>query len=180
MSIPRLRVPSAFTLAIGVALGWGLASSKPPVLRAGGGDRSGESVLLTGPTLVRYDDALRVPISHDAIYYLDYKGGRLLATVPSYLSSSNSRKLLDSFAERDLVADFKLDPERGAKPHFLMTTGALGTHSDGWAPLYVFESSTSQVAVYKVQQQKIGTDNRPLFELMEIRSFARDAEPTDR
>jgi hypothetical protein len=176
MSIARLRVPGAFTLAIGVILGWGLAQCNPPVLRASGSDRAGESILLTGPTLIRYDEALRSPISQDAIYYLDYRTGRLLATVPSFLGSTNSKKLLDAFAERDLVADFKLDLERGPKPRFMMATGALGAHSDGWAPLYVFETSTSQVAVYKVQQQQLGTNSRPLFQLVEIRSFARDAE----
>jgi hypothetical protein len=176
MSVPRpRRLPGAITLALGVLLGWGLANLRAPILHAHGGDRSGESVLATGPTMVRFDDGLRVPLAHDAIYYLDYKGGRLLAVVPIYRGGNVGAKLLDNFAERDLVADFKLDLERGPKPHFMMTTGALGEHSDGWSPLYVFESTTSQVAVYRVQQQTVGTVTRPRFDLVEIRSFARGA-----
>jgi hypothetical protein len=63
--------------------------------------------------------------------------------------------------ERDLVADFKIDLENGPKPRFLMTTGSLGSYSDGWAPLYVFESTTNRLAIYRVQQLSVGTNSRP-------------------
>lgn len=179
MHFARSRLLGAFTLAVGVLLGWGLATLRTPVLHASGGDRSGDSILLTGPTLVRYDDTLRAPLAHDAIYYLDYKGGRLLATVPIFRSGGvDSTKFLDSFAERDLVADFKIDIERGARPRFLMATGALGPQSNGWSPLFVFETTTNQVAVYKVQSQIYGADTRPSFELVEIRPISTVAAQT--
>jgi len=149
-----------------------------PLVRAGGGDRSGESIVTAGPVLVRYNEGLKVQLPQDALYYLDYQGGRLLATVPSFRQSVGSSKLLDSFAERDLVADFKIDLENGPKPRFLMTTGSLGSYSEGWSPLYVFESTTSQVGVYRVQQQIVGTNSRPRFDLMEIRSIARASLPS--
>ena len=66
-------------------------------------------------------------------------------------SDGAKTQLLDSFAERDLVADFKLDLDGGARLRFLMATGSLGRYSAGWAPLYVFETTTGQVAVYRMQ-----------------------------
>ena len=59
-----------------------------------------------------------------------------------------------------------------------MTTGALGPYSAGWAPLYVFETTTNQVGIYRVQvQQTVGTapTTRPQFDLVELRSFAKTA-----
>jgi hypothetical protein len=172
--IPR-RIPGALALAIGVAIGWGLdhIPNAQSVVRAHGGDRWGDSILTTGPVLVRYNEGTKVQLALDAIYYLDYKAGRLLATVPAFQQSFGPAKMLDNFAERDLVADFKLDADNGPRPHFLMTTGALGTYNEGWSPLYVFESTTNQVAIYKVQQQTVGATSQPKFELVEIRSIGR-------
>jgi hypothetical protein len=177
MSIRPRRLPSSLVLVLGVALGWGLSASRTPLVRAGGADRSGESIVTTGPVMVRYDEGLKVPLPQDALYYLDYQGGRLLATVPTYKQTTGSSKLVDTFAERDLVADFKIDLENGPKPRFLMTTGSLGPYSDGWAPLFVFESTTNRLAIYRVQQQTVGTNSRPRFDLMELRSIARPPMP---
>jgi hypothetical protein len=173
MSLERPRVATAAALAAGVVLGWVLAVLPRPTARAGGGDRWGDAIVATGPVLIRYDDRLKSPLAQDALYYLDYRGGRLLATVPSYQAQvGGSVKLLSTFAERDLVADFKLDAEGGARPHFLMTTGSIGQYSEGWAPLFVFETTTNQVATYKVQPQNVGLSSRPSFELLEVRSIA--------
>jgi len=158
-------------LAAGVIIGWGVASVPGPraIVLANGGDRSGESMIATGPVLVRYDEGRKVQISQDALYYLDYGSGHLFATVPSFRQSSGPAKVLDNFAERDLVADFKIDLDNGARPRFMMTTGALGAYSEGWAPLFVFETTTNQVAAYKVQQQTVGLTTKHKFELIEIR-----------
>jgi hypothetical protein len=181
MPLPvRPRASTLLTLAIGAALGWVLAVVPRPAtprLHAGGGDRWGDTIVATGPILVRYDERLKAPLSQDAIYYLDYRAGRLYATVPSYQRSANATRLIDSFAERDLVADFRINIEEGPRPHFLMTTGSLGTYSEGWAPLFVFETSTNQVATYKVQQQTVGTNTRPSFELIEVRPVASAPAP---
>jgi hypothetical protein len=174
MFAPRSRIPTALALLIGVLLGWALASIRPTPLHAGAGDRSGEAIVATGPVLIRYDEAARAPIPLDAIYFLDYKGGRLLATIPSLRQTASSTRMIDTFDERDLVADFKLDLDTGPRPRFLMTTGSLGAYSAGWAPLYVFETTTNQLAVYRMQaQQTSGTDSRPRFELVEVRSYAK-------
>jgi hypothetical protein len=118
-------------------------------------------------------------MSQDALYYLDYRGGRLVATIPSFRQGIGSARILEGFVERDLVVDFKLDVEGGPKPHFLMTTGQLGSYGTGWAPLYVFETSTNQVAVYKADQNSIGGVARTRLDLVELRSLkpAAAADP---
>jgi hypothetical protein len=173
MPLERPRHSTAIALAAGVVLGWLLAALPRPALHATGGDRWGETIVTSGPVLVRYDERLKAPLAQDALYYLDYRGGRLMATVPSYQAQAGgSARLLTTFAERDLIADFKLDAEGGPRPHFLMTTGSLGQYSEGWAPLFVFETSTNQVATYRVQQQMVGMSSKPNFELLEVRSIA--------
>ena len=72
------------------------------------------------------------------------------------------------------MADFKLDLDNGPRPHFLMTTGSLGAYSAGWAPLYVIESTSNQIAIYRIQQQTVGTTATTRLELLEVRSLARN------
>jgi hypothetical protein len=176
MLVSRFHIPTALALVMGLIIGLALASLRPMSLHAGAGDRSGESIVATGPVLVRYDEAAKGPIALDAVYFLDYKGGRLLAAVPSYQQTNTSTHLIESFNERDLVADFKLDLEAGPRPRFLMTTGSLGPYNDGWAPLYVFETNTNQMAIYRMKVQlTIGKTSRPRFDLVEVRSFAKTA-----
>jgi hypothetical protein len=171
MVLPRARIPSVLLLILGLFLGWGLATLRPAQLRAGGGDRSGESIVVTGPVMIRYDEGNKVQVPLEALYILDYKGGRLLGTIPSLHQTVGSSHYLGAFAERDLVADFKLDLDNGPRPHFLMTTGALGIYGAGWSPLYVHETTTNQIAIYRIQQQSVGTNSSARFELIETRSL---------
>ena len=103
-------------LVVGVALGWALSNLRPAPLRAGAGDRSGESIVATGPVIVRYDEGAKAPIPLEAVYFLDYKTGRLLATIPTYQQSAASTRIIDPFVERDLASDFKLDLDIGPRP----------------------------------------------------------------
>jgi hypothetical protein len=170
----RTTIPtSTIILAVGVVAGVLLGGDRTPTLIAGGGDRSGDSIVTTGPVTIGYDEGMKVQIPQEAVYLLDYRGGRLVATIPSFRQGSGAPSLINTFAERDLVADFKLDLETGPKPHFLMTTGGLGAYSKGNAPLYVIETATDQLAVYQLQSYSIGRDSRPKFELIEVRSYAR-------
>jgi hypothetical protein len=179
--VTRSRIPTALALIVGVVMGWALASFRPVRLNASAGDRSGESIVATGPVLVRFDEAAKGPIALDAVYFLDYKGGRLLATVPSYRQTTSSTHLIEPFSERDLIADFKLDLDAGPRPRFLMTTGSIGPDNAGWAPLYIFETTTSQLAVYRMlRHTTIGTQTRPRFELLEMRSYAKGGETNRR
>lgn len=185
MISPRSRVPAAFALLVGVFLGWGLSSFRPIPLRASAGDRSGEAIVATGPVHMEFDETVKASIPLEALYFLDYKGGRLLGTVPSFRQTAVATELIDTFAERDLVADFKLDLDIGPRPHFLMTTGTLGAYSAGWAPLYVFETTSSQFAVYRMQlPQTMGTTlgrvAQAKFDLIELRSYAKAGTPNPR
>ena len=138
--------------------------------------------MATGPVMIRYDEGNKVQIPLEALYFLDYKGGRLIGTIPSIHQTVGARATSDAFAERDLVADFKLDLDNGPRPHFLMTTGSLGSYSAGWAPLYVFETTTNQLAVYRIQQQTVGTTASHAVRAARdaVAGQARRATPDDR
>lgn len=178
MDTPRLRLSNVLMLIAGLILGLALSAGRAPRLQAGGGDRSGESAIATGPIAIRYDEGNKTQIPHDALYYLDYKAGKLLATIPTYRQTPESTRYLEPFAERDLVSDFKIDVDNGPRPHFLMTTGQLGTFGGGWAPLFVFETTTSQVAVYRVQHHSVGVKNQMKFDLLELRPMNPPTLPT--
>lgn len=172
----RLRLSHALLLFAGVGLGLALAGGRPAQIHAGGGDRSGESILTSGAVSVRYDEGKKVQLPQEALYYLDYKAGKLLGTIPTFRQTVSSTTYLEPFAERDLVADFKLDLDNGPRPRFLMTTGQLGTFGEGWAPLFVFETTTGRVGVYRIQQQAVGIRNQLRFELLEMRPMAPETE----
>jgi hypothetical protein len=53
-----------------------------------------------------------------------------------------------------------------------MTPGSLGAYGDGCAPLYVFETTTKKVAVYKLLIQQIGLKSSSKLDLLEIKSYA--------
>jgi hypothetical protein len=174
MVVSRSSIPTVLVLLIGIILGLGLASFRAAPLHASAGDRSGEAIVATGPVHIRWDESAKSAVPIDALYFLDYKGGRLLATVPTFQQTTGTAQLIEPFSERDLVADFKLDLDTGPRPRFLMTTGSLGSNNAGWAPLYVFETTTSQLGVYRMQiQLTIGAPTRPRFDLVELRSYAK-------
>jgi hypothetical protein len=177
----RSQLPAIVLLLVGIFTGWGLASLRTPPIYASAGDRAGESIVASGPVIVRWDETVKGALPTDALYFLDYKRGKLLATVPTFQQSTGSTRILEHFSERDLVADFKLDVDSGVRPKFAMTTASLGANNVGWAPLYVFETTTSQLAVYRMQiQQTIGKPIRPHFDLVELRKLAKDATPAER
>ena len=174
MDASRSRFPILLALGLGILLGWAGSAFRPTPMQAGAIDRAGECIVATGPVLMQYDDNSKSPIPVEALYFLDYKGGRLLATIPTYRLAGTKMELIDGFVERDLAADFKLDLGAGARPRFLMTTGSLGRYSAGWAPLYVFETTTGQVAVYKMAVgQKYGQPGSGQFDLVELRHYDR-------
>jgi hypothetical protein len=169
---PRRRIPSVVMLLIGLGLGWGMANHRPQVAKAVGGDRYGDYSLASGPISVQYNDQTKIQAPLDALYFLDYKGARLVATVPVQRSSTAGSQLIDQFVERDLITDFKIDIDHGVNPHFLMTVGSLGAFTEGWSPLFVFETTTKQVAIYRLQSLSIGAKASSKLELMELKTYA--------
>lgn len=172
----RAALP-AIGLAVGLVLGWTFATLRPVAVLADRGGSSGEDLIASGPVMIQHDRGNDIQVEHDAVYYLDYKGGRLMASVPSLTRTAGNDRMLETFVERDLVADFHLAPG-SAEPHFLMTTGTLGALNGAWAPLYVFETSSKQVAVYRLTPQQVGTVPMPKFELLELKSLAKIPAPS--
>lgn len=169
------RMPPGVLILMGCVAGMLLAGRGSNVLQAGGGDHSGASIVATGPIATEYNKNRSVQVTKDAVYYLNYSKGRLLAAVPLQRQTATASQLLSEFAERDLVADFRLAP--GTHPHFVMTTGTLGAlDGEGWAPLFVFESTTGQMAAYRVEVQSTSGSSRPAFRLIERIQDARLAQ----
>ncbi len=169
---PRRRIPAVVMLLIGLGLGWGMANHQPPVVKAVGADRYGDYSLTSGAIAIQYNDQTKIQAPLEALYFLDYKGARLMATVPVQRSSMSGSQMIEQFVERDLIADFKIDVDRGVNPHFLMTNGSLGAFGEGWAPLFVFETTTKQVAIYRLASLAIGVKSSSKLELMELKTYA--------
>lgn len=186
MTVPRWQdsrggIPTLITLVVGLVLGWGFSTPRPSPLLAGGGDRYDESILTSGPAYIQYNESAKIQVSQDSVYFLDYRAGKLIATMPSLRQTSAGSTIIENFGERDLVADFKIDLDTSPRPHFLMTTGSISNNSrqafgDGWAPLFVFETTTRQVAAYKTEQKTIGTTNQIRLILLEVKPFT--SKPT--
>ncbi len=169
----RGRFPHALTLVAGIAIGWALTGHRPSIVKAGSGDRFGRFVVATGTIAIQYNDQTKTQAPQEAIFFVDYgQKIRLLATIPILRQSLNKSQLIDTFIERDMAADFKIDLDKDPLPEFVMTCGSLGSYGDGWSPLFVFETRTKQVAVYKVQAQSVGTKATAKFELLQVKSLA--------
>ena len=166
MTAPRPAFSHVAVLIVGLLAGWGLHSGHSRQLLAGGNDRWGERALAAGPVTVEMDSE-KNPVYQDALYYLNYSSGKLLTSIPMSKQVGLKTELITEFAERDLIADFQIKP--GMTPHFLMTTASLGMRGNGVAPLYVFETESGQVGVYRVQPQMTSTSSKPLFELLDRR-----------
>ena len=171
---PSRRLPGfAATLLIGLTAGWLAGGFRSPVARAvsGGADRFGDYATTTATVTIDYDDSSKIQAPQDAVFFLDYRAARLLVTIPTLKQSTGGTQVIEGFAERDLVSDFKLG-ESSPKPHFVMTSGSYGAKGARWSPLFVFETVSRQVAVYRVQPQSVGNKTQPKFDLLEVKSFA--------
>lgn len=142
------------------------------------GDRSGYQVA-TGPILAIPDPSSKVLYPLEAVYYLDYRGARLLAIIPTGSAptpaptaaslavpgSSSNDRYKSVCAGRDLIADFAIPP--GVEPRFLMTVARQGYGNGGWAPLWVIEGTTNQAISYRVSSDSVGGMNRAKFVLLD-------------
>jgi hypothetical protein len=122
-------------LSIGLALGgagvW-FFTVNMPWARAGN-DRHGEYIMTTGPVSVGL-----VGPDLDGVWLLDYKAGKLLATVVNRATGK-----ISGWAEVDLVNEFNIPPRQDV--HFLMTTGVV---AKGQTALYLAETATGKIGVY--------------------------------
>jgi hypothetical protein len=161
----------ALVLAGGVILGALIAGRPAPRLDAAGGDRPDAAMVATGPISIEQNPTLKVQVASDAVYYLNYSRGFLYAAVPMPNITPGQTRLLSDFGERDLLRDFQIGA--GTSPHFTMTTGTLGVMSEGWAPLYVFETTTGQMVAYRVIVQARVGNSAPSIQIVERRNDPR-------
>jgi hypothetical protein len=95
-------------------------------------DRFEDYILCTGAVSL----TPRVPT--DGVWLLDYRAGKLLATV----IDRDVAKVV-GWAEMDLVQEFGIQPKQDV--HFLMTTGSV---AHGQTALYLAETTTGKFGVY--------------------------------
>lgn len=168
----RPNLSTGAALAAGLILGTVLGGGRGRVLEAGGGDRPDAAIVSAGAIGVERNPQLEVQVDKDAVYYLNYSKGRLLAAVPLQRQTAAATQVLSEFAETDLVRDFRLAP--GTNPHFTMTPGRLGiSDGQGAAVLYVFETTTGQLGIYRAEASLTASSSRPLLRLLERKSDAR-------
>jgi hypothetical protein len=170
--MPRPALPrSGLLLTCGALLGVAIAGRPALRLDAAGGDRADAAVVTTGPISIEQNPTLKVQVASDAVYYLNYSRGFLYAAVPMPTVTPGQSRLLSDFGERDLLRDFQIGA--GTTPHFTMVTGTLGVMSEGWAPLYVFETTTGQMVAYRVISQARVGSSAPRLEIVERRNDPR-------
>jgi hypothetical protein len=121
-------------LGVGLILGGGAATLYMGTTRTAeaANDRSEDYILCTGAV------SLTPKIPTDGIWLLDYRAGKLLATV----IDRNLAKVV-GWAEMDLVNEFGIQPKQDV--HFLMTTGQV---TKGQTALYLAETTTGKFGVY--------------------------------
>lgn len=169
MSMRPRAFSGVLTLATGVVLGsWLTGGGSLRPLQAGAGDRPDAAIVATAPLAVEVHRATKATITNDAVYYLNYSRGYLCAAVPMLTKTAGASRILSDFGHRDLLKDFSIP--RGAEPHFAMTAGNLGANGEGWAALYVFETTTGQVGVYHVEPQVRAGSSAPQIVLVEKRT----------
>jgi hypothetical protein len=105
-------------------------------------DRAEDCILCTGAV------AITPNIPTEGVWLLDYRTGKLLATV---VDRATARVV--GWAEMDLVKEFGLAP--GQNVHFLMTTGIV---TRGQSALYLAETTTGKFGVYTMGPR---LDGRP-------------------
>lgn len=108
-------------------------NAETAALQAGNSDRFEDYVMCTGAVAVNP----RAPT--DGVWVLDYRAGKLLATV---VDRTQGGKIL-GFAELNIAQEFGIPPKQNV--HFMMTTGTI---AQGQAALYVAETTTGKFGVY--------------------------------
>jgi hypothetical protein len=193
MSRIRTRIAFGLCLMLGVVAGWLFAGSRLARLQASN-SRAGESISVTGPVEIQHHPVDKSQISRDGVYWLDYGAAKLFAAIPDagveaisqtgrtrVLNKLDPRrdqpkeggalkKVIEGIAERDLFEDFGL--QTGVQPHFLMNTASLGAYGAGEAALFVFETTTKRVAVYRARANKTGMEAKTVLDLVQIRAYA--------
>ncbi len=131
-------------LGLGLALGIAGAaaffrSASQPALA--GNDRAEDYIVTTGSMVLGPGQTA------DGIWLLDYRAGKLLASIVDGRTG-----IVRRWEEVDLVKEFNIPPKQNV--HFMMTTG---TTINGHTALYLAEINTGRFAVYGMAPRGDGT-----------------------
>ena len=156
------RFTYGLVLLAGVGLGclaviFGTGSPQP--VHAASNDRYQDYVMATGAV------SINAKIQTDGVWMLDYKSGKLLATV-----IDKAQGKIIGWAEVDLVAEFEVAPKQDV--HFMMTTGYI---TQGQSALYLAETTTGKFGVYTMGPGQNG--NGIAIRRHDISSFRKPANP---
>lgn len=110
-------------------------------------DRYEDYIMCTGTVSCIPGGRSHTPSPTDGVWLLDYRSGKLLATVVE----RKVGKIL-GWAELDLVTEFGIPPRQNV--HFLMTTGSVSYNQ---AALYVAETTTGKFGVYTLGPRTDGS-----------------------
>lgn len=135
-----------------------------------------EAISTTGPIVIQQTpEGIQSPL--EALYWIDHdaRGPKLHAAVPTTLKVAGAARIIGEVGETDLARDFGLKP--GATPQFLLNAASLGASVQGSAALWVIETTTKQVAVYRASPKAAaGGSTRSDLDLIQIKSYL-DAPP---
>ena len=139
-----------FWLCIGLTVGSATTAyvMNTPREALAGTDRHEDYILTTGSVTPSARRGTKFNILADGIWLLDYRAGKLLATIVD----PNFGKTIP-WAHVDLVQEFNIAPKQNV--HFIMTTGAT---INGQTPLYLTETVTGRFAIYSMSPRP---DGRP-------------------
>ena len=120
-------------------------------------------------TIQMTPDKTQVPL--DAIYCVESnaQGSTLFTAVPEVRKTGTSTQMIGDVAGRSLVNDFKLPA--GTTPKFMINTASLGAPGMGMAALFIQETTTKKLAVYRVSPQSTVNGTKPTIELLQIKTY---------
>ena len=117
-------------------------------------------------------------VTLDAVYWLESNAqeSTLFTVIPEIRKTAEGSRSVGEVASRDLAADFKLKPE--VTPRFLVNTPHLEQPAMGMAALFVMETKTKQLGIYRVTPRATVQGAKPSLELLEVRPYEEPQLPT--
>jgi len=135
-----------------------------------------EAISASGPIFVQMTpDKTQVPL--DAVYWLESnaESAFVFTAIPEVRKTVSSTQMVGEVASRNLGADFKL--KSGVTPHFLISTPSLGAPAMGMAALFVMETTTKQLGIYRAYPSASTQGSKPIIELLEIKPYDQEQLP---
>ena len=113
----------------------------------------------------------KTQVALDAVYWLESsaRGANLFTALPEVRKTTAGTQMIGEVASRDLAADFKLPT--GTTPHFLVNTASLGAGGMGMSALFVIETTTKQLGIYRAYPSATVDGARPTIERLQVKPY---------